>query len=194
MFPSGLDYTRLAYDEQAEHMRTVAAVVEEQGCGEALHALIGPLLAAVFNDASRRYDAMIEQRAAQRRGSQVDLRAIYSDLTAALQGYVISLLSMYRPDDADNVAMIRRALRPIDALREQIAIERAAATRSGVRAGAEPTAADEVGDATQTEVEPEAIDELLAHEQATARELGLDAVASDDDGDGEAAEPARLDA
>jgi hypothetical protein len=181
VFAQGTAYTRLPVDEQAEHMRTVADVVEQEGIREGLDRFVGEVFNVVLDDARRRYDDLLEQRAEHQRGSQVDLRVLYSQLQAAIQGYLIALLSMLRADDPDNVAMIRRALRPVDALREQIAIERArAAARNG---RAQPAPESEVG--------ADAIEELLAAERATELELGL--AAGEAEGTGEPLEPALLD-
>jgi hypothetical protein len=154
----GVEFTRLKYVEQAEHMRTMWTVIEDEGLDEVIAAAIGPEFLSAMRDGQRRYLAMIERRLAAERGSEVDLRARSRALADAMQNYVLALLVALDESDADSLAQTRAALRPLDVLREQLERE-----RSGAAAGEE---VDEEVD--------EDLAELLAEEQQLAEELGAD--------------------
>ena len=70
---------------------------------------------------------------------------------------------MIRDDDPENVAMIRQALRPVDALREQLERERTRARGAGEVQIDEP-----VGE--------QLLEELAAEQQALDAQLGVPAI------------------
>jgi hypothetical protein len=154
----GLDFTRSPYAEQAEQMRVLATIIAEEGVAAELDALIGADFMGALGQARIAYDAMVEARALRTAGSAVNLNELRFELARAIEGYLIAVLAMLREDDPDNVARIRAALLPFDALTEQLARERARA--SGGKQSA-PLAPEQ------------SVDELLAEQQAFEAELGL---------------------
>jgi hypothetical protein len=156
LFPNGVAHTRLNFEEQAEHMQTVADIIAEDGCRAALDILIGPAFMDAFDEGLVHYRAMIDARLAQQRGSEVNLRTVRLTLQSAIQSYTVAVLSMLRDDDPDSFAAVRRALRPIDAVRAQNQVERGRSQGQVV----------ELSD-------PEVVQELIAAEQALEAELGV---------------------
>jgi uncharacterized membrane-anchored protein YjiN (DUF445 family) len=140
-------------------MRVLQTLIAEEKLGEALDLLVGPSFMAALTECHDEYLTMVENRAIRERGSAVNLRTIASNLQRAIQNYLIALLAMIRDDDAENVAQIRRALRPIDALREQLYRD---------RSRGEPGSTEFID-----QEDAEVIDDLLAEQQAVDAELGL---------------------
>ncbi|MFO7562919.1 MAG: hypothetical protein R6X02_09785 [Enhygromyxa sp.] len=162
LLDQGLDFLRLSYSEQSEHMLTLWTVVEQEQLQEPLAQLIGKEFFGALVDCRARYDQMIEARTAREQGSAVNLRVLSLQLARAIQNYVIALLAMIRDDDPENVETIRKALRPVDALREQLERER----NRGRSSTGEPLEPLEP-------VDEAAVEELLAEQQAIDAELGL---------------------
>ncbi|PRP97294.1 hypothetical protein [Enhygromyxa salina] len=162
---TGVEFTRLAYLEQNEHMLTLWKVIEQENAGEALSGWVGAEFYEALQDSQAHYEAMTERRAARERGSSVNLRELGLDLQRSIQNYLIALLAMIRDDDPKKVAMIRAALRPIDSVGEQLERER----------GKSPS-----GEPQQPTDESEQVDvsELIAEEEAVNAEIGLES--SDD--------------
>ena len=173
LFGQGMDLTRLPFPEQAEHMRRITRMIEQEGLADALAELVGEDFTAALADASLRYQAMIERRAMRERGASINMREVNVALQQAIQDYMISLLSMIRDDDPDNVAAIRTALRPVDALREQLA----GRGRAGSDADAgEQDDSGEGGLIEELVAEQRAVDAVVAADQVSggAPELGAD--------------------
>lgn len=160
LYPTGLDPFRGSYYDQAEAIQTIRKIIEEEdGSTELLEEVIGPRIGDAIDDAHARYQAMVELRIARTKGSEVDLRTVSLELQRAIQNYLIALLAMIRDEDDENVAMLRLALRPVDAVREQNNLERARGSADGAEAA--------------DGVDSEAIDELLREQQAVHTELGI---------------------
>ena len=156
LFPAGIDYVRASFEEQDEHMQTVADLIAEDGCRPLLDALVDPELLAGLDVARAEYRQMVRDRLAHARGSAIDLRTIVARLQGAIQGYMIAVLSLLRDHDPASAAVVRRALRPVDAVREQFRLDRQREAGKSV----EPS-------------DPEVLDELVAAERALGLELGL---------------------
>ncbi|KIG14864.1 hypothetical protein DB30_06246 [Enhygromyxa salina] len=161
---SGVEFTRLSYLEQGEYMLTLWSVIEQGEYGEALSNWIGPDFYEALRDSQSHYEAMIEKRSARERGSSVNLRELGLDLQRTIQNYLIALLAMIRDDDPENIAMIRAALRPIDAVREQLERERVKG-----RAGQVEPQPEQAPDASEL-ID---LDELIAEEAAVSAEIGI---------------------
>lgn len=168
LLEQGLEFLRLSYAEQAEHMLTLWTMIEQEKLEPVLTELIGAEFFGALSAWRVRYDQMIERRTARAQGSAINLRALGLQLNRVIQIYVIALLAMIRDDDPENVELIRTALRPIDALREQLERERA---RNQAAGGAD---LDELA-------EDETLDELIAEQQAIDDQLGLNPRADDID-------------
>lgn len=158
LLAEGLDFTRRPYAEQAEYMVTLWKVIEQDKLDARLNHLIGADFFEALRDVHDHYVAMVERRSSRAQGSAVNLRELALALQKDIQNYVIALLAMIRDDDPDNVAMIRAALRPIDALREQLERERARTRGEPPPPAANDTGAD--------------VEELLAEEQEVATAIG----------------------
>src|SRR5690606_13807016 len=103
--------------------------------------------------------------------SSVNLRDLVLELQQAIQNYLIALLGMIRDNDPENVAMMRAALRPVDALKAQLERERSRSQQSAAKAQAAES---------PESPESEEIAELLAEEQALEEILGPDDELEDD--------------
>lgn len=161
LLDQGFDFLRLSYGEQAEHMLTLWTMIEQEKLEPVLIELIGDEFFGALSAWRVHYDRMIERRTARAQGSSINLRELALQLNRVIQIYVIALLAMVRDDDPENVEMIRKALRPIDALREQLERER-------MRNRA-------AGEDSESVVEDETLDELIAEQQAVDDQLGLSA-------------------
>jgi hypothetical protein len=175
LFASDFDATRAPYPEQAEYMIALERIIDQAELGPVLDVLVGGPFVPELRRANVRYQAMVARRAAAER-PDINLYEILTQLRVAVQNYLIALLAMIRDDDPDNVAAIRRALRPVDALREQLA-----GTRRGRSSdAAEPSEpSGQVEPFEQAEVD-QAVEELAAEQQAVDAELGFVDGATDD--------------
>jgi hypothetical protein len=161
LLSGGLEGLRLSHPEQAEFTRTLWTVIDQEGLASQLVEFVGADFVEAARDVQGHYDEMVDAQAARSKGSLVNLRELAFELQYAIQNYMIALLAMTRDKSPENVAKIRKALRPVDALREQNERERA---RSRGEQPAEPTDA-------QADTEAD-IDELLAEEQAVVEQIG----------------------
>jgi hypothetical protein len=152
LFADGLGFVKAAYMDQQVHMQALDQVRADEGLDEALEELVGLPFMAALAEYRQQYTAMLDRRTQRAKGSSVNLREQARILATAINNYVIALLGSIRDDDEDNVAVMARALRPIDALREQINADRARAAGGQT----EPE---------QGDVNP-LVGELLAEEQA----------------------------
>lgn len=166
LVPNGLEFTKLAYPEQSEYMHTLWQIIEQDQLGDPLSSCIGPEFYESLREAQTHYGDMVDQRAARAKGSSINLRAHALALHRCVQNYTIALLAMIRDEDPDNVAMLRKALRPIDAVREQ-------AERARARSRGEPE---------PEQLEPE-LEELLAEQQAINQQIGISGSEADDEGE-----------
>ena len=97
---------------------------------------------------------------AHSQGSEVSIRERGAALDRSLQTSALALIVALDEGDADKVETIRKALRPLDALRVQLARERGGAGGLGA----------------EVEVDEEALAELLAEEQAVAEAIDIEAI------------------
>lgn len=156
LLPNGIDFTKLPIPEQSEYMNTLWEIIEQDGLGDQLGEYIGGDFYDGLKDVQAHYEEMVDQRAARTKGTQINLLTHARNLHRAIQNYSISLLAMVRDQDPANVEMMLLALRPIDALREQMERERA-------RGRGEPE---------PEEPQPE-LEELLAEEKAVNEQIGI---------------------
>jgi hypothetical protein len=166
LFASDFDATRAPYPEQAEYLIALERIIDQAELGPILDELIGGPFMPELRRASARYQDMVTRRAAAAR-PDVNLHDILVELRVSIQNYLIALLAMIRDDDPTNVATIRRALRPVDALREQLA----ANNRSRSSSASEPE---------QAEADQAAVEEFVAEQQAVDAELGFVEGAADE--------------
>lgn len=151
-----LEFTGLKFDEQSEYMKTLWAVITQEQLEPALAQIVGADIIGALADGQAKYETMVDERAQREQGSSVNLRVLQSALQTRILNYVIAALAMVDDDDPANVAALRAALRPIDALRAQMDRERGRSPKPGT--------ADEADEAE--------IGELLAEEQAVDESLG----------------------
>jgi hypothetical protein len=156
LLPNGIDFTKLPIPEQSEYMNTLWEIIAQDGLADQLGEYIGGDFYDGLKDVQVHYEEMADQRAARTKGTQVNLLTHARNLHRAIQNYSISLLAMVRDQDPANVEMMLVALRPIDALREQMERERA-------RGRGEPE---------PKEPQPE-LEELLAEEKAVNEQIGI---------------------
>lgn len=158
LFSAGLDGLRLPHAEQAEFTRTLWTVIDREGLEPQLSELVGADFVAAARDAQIHYDEMVNAQSARAQGSIVNLRQLAVQLQQSIQKYMFSLLAMNREDDPKIVEQIRRALRPVDAVRERLERERARDRGGEEEAVPAETQAD--------------IDEILDEEQAVLEQIG----------------------
>ena len=159
LFAADFDATRAPYPEQAEYMLALERIVVQAGVAGILDELVRGPFVAELGRANLRYQAMVARRAAAERAPEINFHDVLARLRTSIQNYLIAVLAMIRDDDPDNVATMRRALRPVDALREQLSVS-AGRARDTDAGASDPEAI-------------EAVEELVAEQQAVDAELGL---------------------
>lgn len=157
LLPEGLEFTRLAYPEQSEYMHTLWQIIEQDQLGEQLSVCVGAEFYDGLKDVQAHYGDMVDQQAARSSGSAINLRVNALELHRHIQNYTIALLAMIRDNDPANVEMMRKALRPIDAVREQLERIRARSRAAGSKE----------------------LEELIEEEKAVDEEIGIQPAAAE---------------
>lgn len=119
LFPEGLGFLKLPYIEQLAEMEILFKRIDEEELAADLDALCGPEFLRNFRSVLPRYRAMV-QAGLQRAGGSEDLAEHRIRLAAAIVDYAIKVAATHDEEDPRSLDRIRAALRPIDALREQI--------------------------------------------------------------------------
>ena len=135
LFPEGLGFLNLPYIEQLAAMELLLARIEQEKLAADLDALCGPAFLANLRAIVPRYRAMV-QGGLQRPDDAANLQEHRRKLSAAIVDYATKIAALYDEEDPKSLDRIRRALRPIDALRAQLSRRPGA----GDPAPADPTA------------------------------------------------------
>lgn len=139
---TGTDFTRMAYIDQAEYMKTLWAVIDQENLVPGLVEFVDADFVDSLRDAHDHYVAMADRRGVQDPKPSSKLAAPMGELQRGMQNYMISLLAMINDDDPANVAMIRSALRPMDTARQQLERERTRKASSPKADAADDAAAE----------------------------------------------------
>ena len=156
---AGLDGLRLPHAEQAEFTRTLWTVIDQDGLAAQLTEFVGADFVEAARDAQGHYDEMVDAQSARAKGSLVNLRELAAKLQQSIQKYMFALVAMNREDNPEIVARVRKALRPVDALRERLERERAR------------DRGDELVVPAETQAD---IDELIDEEKAVVADIGAE--------------------
>ena len=119
LFPEGLGFLTLPYIEQLAAMELLLARIHEEKLAADLDALCGPEFLANLRAILPRYRAMV-QGGLQRLDDAANLQEHRRKLSAAIVDYATKVAALYDEEDPKSLDRIRRALRPIDALRAQL--------------------------------------------------------------------------
>jgi hypothetical protein len=114
----GINFTRKPYAEQVEFMVMIWQMIDHEGLADELAALIGSDFFWALRDCQRRYVEMVEAQVAAGHTSKYNLSDDRLRLRQALVQYQAAIIAMFDDRDADSVERVRRALSPIEMLRE----------------------------------------------------------------------------
>jgi hypothetical protein len=134
LFPDGLSFLKMPYaSEWAESERRLAQI-EQKKLAPALEALAGSDFLLVVRAAHATYGEVLGMTKRQAVApSSVSLSEPLREVTRALASYALKVCAM--ADDAESIAAVRRALRPIDE-------HRASTTRRSAKGPEEPSTPD----------------------------------------------------
>jgi len=119
LFPEGLGFLTLPYIEQLAAMELLLGRIHEEKLAADLDALCGPEFLANLRAILPRYRTMV-QGGLQRLDDAANLQEHRRKLSAAIVDYATKVAALYDEEDPKSLDRIRRALRPIDALRAQL--------------------------------------------------------------------------
>lgn len=118
---AGVSYLRASYPEQAESMRSILRIIDQDNLSDRIDALVGDDMLPVLRDLQVRYDAMVNRRA-QRSSTKDDtdnLRSHQLGMQRALRRYAAALYGVY-DETPKSGAFVYRALLPILTFRERL--------------------------------------------------------------------------
>ena len=135
LFPNGLSFTQGSFTAQWAHADRLLNDIDEDGLAEELEALVGARYLGFVRRAHTAYGEALKITEPSE-AAPGGLREPKRDVERALQDYVFALFGQHRPSDAANHSLLRRALAPIDAMREEQA-------RRAASGGDAPTGGDD---------------------------------------------------
>lgn len=118
---TGVNYLRSNYPEQAESMRSILRLIDEDQFEDRIEILVGDDVLPVLRDLQIRYDAMVQRRA-QRSSSKDDsdnLRSHQLGMQRALRRYASAMYGLY-DETPQSGTFVYRALLPILTFRERL--------------------------------------------------------------------------
>src|SRR5690606_4608024 len=97
----GVSFVRLPYPEQAESMRSILKLIDEDGLGPELDELVGDDRRPTLRDLQRRYEDMVSRRAerSQAKDQADNLRRHQLGIQRAIRRYAAVMFGHY--DDTD---------------------------------------------------------------------------------------------
>lgn len=105
-------FLRRPYHEQAAEMAARLRYVDDNELDEIFAQLVGPRLALFLRVCQRRYEAMVEARAAREGANQPNLREVRDDLRRNISLYSGVIAALLYTDLPDAEALVRKALMP----------------------------------------------------------------------------------
>ena len=138
LFPEGLRFLTLPWEQQWAHIeRLVKVIAEDEALAADLQSIVGASIVAELHAAHEAYGESLGITAPRASAPSVSLAEPLAALRAAIVGYALQVVAM-QDVDPDRIEDARRALAPLDELRARQARRRAAANG---RPATEPTAA-----------------------------------------------------
>lgn len=121
LFPEGLTLVNLPYVEQLTAMEVLVARIDDEKLAAAIDDLCGPVFLRALRRRLGQYRAMV-QASLQKADASHNLQDHRLKLGAAIVSYATKVVALYDEDeDQPSIERIQTALRPIAALRSQLA-------------------------------------------------------------------------
>ena len=110
----GTDFTEFSYEQQAEFMTTLWAVIDNEGLEQEFASLVGEEFIHALRDCQRRYRALLAEGAGH---EPFPLAARRDRLRGHIRLYIAALISGVDDRDERALAAMRQALAPVEMLR-----------------------------------------------------------------------------
>lgn len=124
---SGLEFRGLPFLEQAGAMAAILRIIDEDELTEEIDELAGPEPLQALRACQQRYEEMTEARLVRERGYAANLNELRAELREQISRYNAVVYASTDPEDPESLARAWAALRPVKALREQLASARSEA-------------------------------------------------------------------
>lgn len=115
----GLSFTQQTYPVQAESMGEILRLIDEDGLGDELDALLGPHLLVALRACQARYEAMVEARLSRDDRKSTDLARLRGKLQRAISRHCSAVLTLLDEDVPETLTQVLTALRPLEVHRAQ---------------------------------------------------------------------------
>lgn len=115
----GLAFTQQAYPEQAESMGEILRLIDQDGLGDELDALLGPQLLVALRACQAQYEAMVETRMTRDDRKSTDLARLRGKLQRAIARYSSAVLTLLDESEPSTLTLVLTALRPFEIHRAQ---------------------------------------------------------------------------
>lgn len=116
----GLAFTQQTYPVQAESMREILRLIEEDGLADELDALLGPHLLVALRACQAEYETMVEARMSRDARKTTDLARLRGKLQRAISRYCSAVLTLLDENEPDTLTLVLGALRPLEVHRAQM--------------------------------------------------------------------------
>ena len=127
--PRDREWLKLAYEAEAESTKRLQRI-EDEGLGKDINELAGPEFLAEVQAAHSAYGVALGVTKAAQELLEVNLAEPLRSLSRSIGRYGLAVAAMVDDNDA-SLAMVRKALRPIDSFREGQARRSRAGTAAG---------------------------------------------------------------
>jgi hypothetical protein len=118
LFPSGLGFLKLSFDDEWAHSDTLLKRIDADGMASQIDELIGTEPLGEVRRAHQRYGEVLGKTKGMP-AADVDARGLLRKLTESIRLYALRVVASVDPERPETLASARKALEPLAAHREQ---------------------------------------------------------------------------
>jgi len=117
----GLTFTQQPFPVQSESMGEILRLIDQDGLGPELDALLGPHVLVALRACQTQYETMVDGRMSRDDRKSTHLARLRGKLQRAISRYCSAVLTLLDESNPDTLPLVLATLRPIDVHRAQMA-------------------------------------------------------------------------